>query len=128
MLPASRSRHLLVTTDPVIYGRHFDDAISPAAAAEKLLKRNLSDIAAMGGRPRSAVVSLALPRRVSIVWIRAFYRALARCAQGLDRHVGERLEQSVCNPLFSAFQSFSMWARVRTLRRGQATIHQRLGD
>lgn len=80
VLPASRSRHLLVTTDPVIYGRHFDAAISPAAAAEKLLKRNLSDIAAMGGVPRSAVVSLALPRRVSIDWIRLFYRALGRCA------------------------------------------------
>jgi thiamine-monophosphate kinase len=81
VLPATGSRRLLVTTDPVIYGRHFDDSISPAAAAEKLLKRNLSDIAAMGGVPRSAVVSLALPRRVSIAWIRGFYRALGRCAR-----------------------------------------------
>jgi thiamine-monophosphate kinase len=81
VLPATGARRVLVTTDPVIYGRHFDDSISAAAAAEKLLKRNLSDIAAMGGVPRSAVVSLALPRRVSIVWIRGFYRALGRCAQ-----------------------------------------------
>jgi thiamine-monophosphate kinase len=80
VLPATGAHRLLVTTDPVIYGRHFDDALSPAAAAEKLLKRNLSDIAAMGGVPRSAVVSLALPRRVSIAWIRGFYRALGRCA------------------------------------------------
>jgi len=83
VLPATGPRRLLVTTDPVIYGRHFDDSLSPAAAAEKLLKRNLSDIAAMGGVPRSAVISLALPRRVSITWIRSFYRALGRCA---DRH------------------------------------------
>ncbi len=81
VLPASGKRRLLVTTDPVIYGRHFDDTLPPAAAAEKLLKRNLSDIAAMGGIPRSAVVSLALPRRVSIAWIRGFYRALGRCAR-----------------------------------------------
>ncbi len=81
ILPASGKRRLLITTDPVIYGRHFDDSLSPAAVAEKLLKRNLSDIAAMGGIPRSAVVSLALPRRVSIAWIRGFYRALARCAR-----------------------------------------------
>jgi len=80
VLGGPRGHRLLVTTDPVIYGRHFDDAVSPAGAAEKLLKRNLSDIAAMGGRPRAAVVSLALPRRVSIAWIRAFYRALGRCA------------------------------------------------
>ena len=81
VLPSTGSRRLLVTTDPVIYGRHFDDSLSPAAAAEKLLKRNLSDIAAMGGVPRSAVVSLALPRRVSLAWIRGFYRALGRCAR-----------------------------------------------
>ncbi|HLP08510.1 MAG TPA: thiamine-phosphate kinase [Opitutaceae bacterium] len=81
VLPPTGSRRVLVTTDPVIYGRHFDDSISAAAAAEKLLKRNLSDIAAMGGTPRAAVVSLALPRRVSIAWIREFYRALGRCAR-----------------------------------------------
>ncbi len=80
VLPASGKRRLLVTTDPVLYGRHFDDSLAPAAAAAKLLKRNLSDIAAMGGDPRSAVVWLALPRRVSIAWIRGFYRALGRCA------------------------------------------------
>ena len=81
VLPATRGRRLLLTTDPVIYGRHFDDTVAPAAAAEKLLKRNLSDIAAMGGTPRAAVVSLALPRHVSIRWIGAFYRALGRCAR-----------------------------------------------
>ncbi len=80
VLPGTGKRRQLVTTDPVLYGRHFDDSLTPAAAAEKLLKRNLSDIAAMGGVPKSAVVSLALPRRVSVAWIRDFYRALGRCA------------------------------------------------
>ena len=81
VLPPTGARRVLGTTDPVIYGRHFDDSISAASAAEKLLKRNLSDIAGMGGTPRAAVVSLALPRRVSLAWIRGFYRALGRCAQ-----------------------------------------------
>ncbi|MFT3828498.1 MAG: thiamine-phosphate kinase [Opitutaceae bacterium] len=84
VLPATRARRVLITTDPVIYGRHFDDSLSAAGAAAKLLKRNLSDIAAMGGTPRAAVVSLALPRRVSIAWIRGFYLALGRCARRYD--------------------------------------------
>lgn len=50
VLAPSRGRQL-ITVDPVIYGRHFDDAVPPRGVAEKLLKRNLSDIAAMGGRP-----------------------------------------------------------------------------
>lgn len=67
----------LVTADPIIYGRHFDDTVSPEQAAAKLLRRNLSDIAAMGGVPSHAVVSLALDSQVSISWIKPFYTELA---------------------------------------------------
>ena len=80
VLPPSRFPQL-VTVDPVIYGEHFDDAISPGAAGEKLFKRNLSDIAAMGGRPRAAVVSLALDDTVKQAWLEGFYRGLARIAR-----------------------------------------------
>jgi thiamine-monophosphate kinase len=71
----------LVTTDPVIYGQHFDDAVAPSAVGAKLLKRNLSDIAAMGGRPVAAVLSLAMSPATSIRWLRGFYRGLAACAR-----------------------------------------------
>jgi thiamine-monophosphate kinase len=76
VLPAMPG-HSLLTVDPVIYGEHFDDAVSPRAAGEKLLKRNLSDIAAMGGRPVAAVVALAFDGRLKIRWLAAFYRGLA---------------------------------------------------
>jgi thiamine-monophosphate kinase len=71
----------LVTTDPVIYGRHFDDSVPPRAVGAKLLKRNLSDIAAMGGKPVAAVVSLVLARDTSLAWLRDFYLGLAACAR-----------------------------------------------
>src|SRR4051812_22903627 len=73
-------RHQLVTTDPVIYGQHFDDTVSARQAGAKLLKRNLSDIAAMGGRPVAAVVSLALAPQTNIRWLEQFYRGLAAAA------------------------------------------------
>ena len=76
VLPAS-SRRQLVTVDPVIYGKHFDDSVSPREIGEKLLKRNLSDIAAMGGRPRVAVIALALDTKINTSWLAAFYRGLA---------------------------------------------------
>ena len=74
-------RRQLVTTDPVIYGQHFDDTVPARAVGAKLLKRNLSDIAAMGGRPVAAVVSLALAPATRVAWLREFYRGLARCAE-----------------------------------------------
>jgi thiamine-monophosphate kinase len=70
----------VITVDPVIYGRHFDDSVPAAAAGAKLLKRNLSDLAAMGAKPNAAVVALTLDRRVQTQWLAKFYRGLAKCA------------------------------------------------
>lgn len=80
VLPAARGRQL-ITVDPVIYGRHFDASVPPRAAGAKLLKRNLSDLAAMGGRPTTAVLSLMLDARVSRHWLEQFYRGLAASAR-----------------------------------------------
>jgi len=80
VIPPTR-RHQLVTTDPVIYGRHFDQTIPARSVGAKLLKRNLSDIAAMGGRPVAAVVSLAMAPETSLAWLRGFYLGLAATAR-----------------------------------------------
>lgn len=80
VVPA-QGRTLLVTTDPVIFGRHFDATVPAAAVGAKLLKRNLSDIAAMGGRPVAAVVSLALAAETSLAWLRSFHHGLAETAR-----------------------------------------------
>ena len=84
VLPAS-ARQQVITVDPVIYGRHFDDQVPPRAVGAKLLKRNLSDLAAMGAQPTAAVVALTLDPRVSLSWLEKFYRGLASCAR--DYHV-----------------------------------------
>ncbi len=76
VVPAGRAAQL-ITVDPVIYGEHIDDTVPPRAGGEKLFKRNLSDIAAMGGRPRAAVVALALDSHVKFAWLEEFYRGLA---------------------------------------------------
>ncbi|MEN9636858.1 MAG: hypothetical protein RL077_5262 [Verrucomicrobiota bacterium] len=80
VLPASHRRQL-ITVDPVIFGRHFDETVAPRAVGAKLLKRNLSDLAAMGGRPTAAVLALTLDPRVSRDWLEAFYRGLAQTAR-----------------------------------------------
>lgn len=80
VLPASRRRQLL-TVDPVILGRHFDEQAAPASVGAKLLKRNVSDIAAMGGQPRHAVIALTLDPRISRRWLGQFHRGLAAAAR-----------------------------------------------
>ena len=40
---------------------------------------NLSDIAAMGGRPTFALISLAVPGSLEVSWVEEFYRGLEAC-------------------------------------------------
>jgi thiamine-monophosphate kinase len=77
VIPPARGRELL-TVDPVVAGVHFDGRVPAREVGAKLLKRNLSDIAAMGGRPRAAVVALALDGRVSLAWLAEFHKGLSR--------------------------------------------------
>lgn len=50
----------LITVDALVSGIHFEAEADPAAVADKLLRVNLSDIAAMGGRPTYALLTLAV--------------------------------------------------------------------
>ena len=60
---AATSPALLVTTDMLLEGSHFVLAeAGPRRVGRKAMAVNLSDIAAMGGRPSTAFVSVGLPR------------------------------------------------------------------
>jgi thiamine-monophosphate kinase len=126
VLPPTR-RTQLVTTDPVIHGRHFDDTVPPRAAGAKLLKRNLRDIAAMGGRPVAAVLSLALAPATNVAWLREFYLGLAACAR---RHrvkiVGGDITQAPAG-FFGAFLTLHGEATAsRVITRNGARIRDHL--
>jgi thiamine-monophosphate kinase len=63
VLRASPGRETLVTTDMLMDGRHFRlEEAGPEAVGCKALAVNVSDIAAMAGRPTAAFVAVALPR------------------------------------------------------------------
>ncbi|WP_028536328.1 thiamine-phosphate kinase [Paludibacterium yongneupense] len=64
---------LHVSTDMLVEGRHFFPDVDPFALGHKTLAVNLSDMAAMGARPRWALLSLALPA-VDPEWLGAFAR------------------------------------------------------
>lgn len=68
---------LLAAVDQVIAGVHFlSEGTAPERAGAKLMKRNLSDIAAMGGTPRWALLAFAA-RGCSESWGLEFCRGAA---------------------------------------------------
>lgn len=63
-------RHWLVTTDILIERVHFDRSWHPPSLlGRKSIAVNLSDIAAMGGTPHYALVSIALPEQIERDWV-----------------------------------------------------------
>lgn len=79
--PPPCGKKLLWTTDLLVEGIDFRlDMSGPERIGAKALGVNLSDIAAMGGRPLAFVISLGLPRKVSARWVSAFYKGLMRMA------------------------------------------------
>ena len=73
---------VLVTTDFSLQGIHFRlDWHSPESVGHRCLARGLSDIAAMGGEPVAAFLSVALPRDLPQSWVGRFSRSLIRLAE-----------------------------------------------
>jgi len=80
--PWKEDASLLVTTDLLIEDIHFLRAkISPRDLGYKSLAVNLSDIAAMGGTPESAYLSLGIPHDIDVEWLDKFYEGLGELAE-----------------------------------------------
>jgi len=83
-LPGKQSGNadILVTTDFTLEGIHFRRDWHPAeSVGHRCLARGLSDIAAMGGEPIAAFLSLALPRDLPQAWVGRFARSLISLAE-----------------------------------------------
>jgi len=72
---------ILAKVDSQVEDVHFlRSGISPHQLGRRALAINLSDIAASGGRPRWALVSLALPTDIEVAWVDGLYQGL--CEEG----------------------------------------------
>ncbi len=82
VLAGEKRTDWVVTTDLMIEDVHFLRQMQPPrAVGHKALARSLSDIAAMGGVPRYALVALAVPPELASRWVKQFFDgalALAR--------------------------------------------------
>src|SRR5580704_10136532 len=77
-----KEKDTLVTTDFTLEGIHFRQDWHPAeSVGHRCLARGLSDIAAMGGEPVAAFLSLALPRELPQSWVGRFSRSLIRLGE-----------------------------------------------
>lgn len=116
-------KKLVVTTDTMVEGVHWLPVQSPSTVARKLLRVNLSDLAAMGAEPWVYTLNTALGSETGSGWLEQF-------AQGLSvdqDHFGIGLaggdSVSTSGPAVVTITAFGLLpADADGLRRSSATV------
>ena len=78
---SSGNRQLLLKTDCVVEGMHFLPGTDPELIGRKALARAVSDIAAMGGTPLHALVTLFVHADRPVSQVEGIYRGMGRLAR-----------------------------------------------
>ena len=85
VLRVPKDHEILVTTDFSLEGVHFRrEWHPPESVGHRCLARGLSDIAAMGGEPMAAFLSLALPANLPQSWVDRFLKGLLSLANRFE--------------------------------------------
>lgn len=115
---------LVTTVDAIVAGVHFLPDDPPETIARKLMRVNLSDLAAMGARPRAGFLTCAFPKGVEDGWIEAFVAGLAADVAVFSFPIAGGDTVSTPGPA-----TFSLTA-LGTVRRGAAVLRSgaRPGD
>ena len=119
LLQIPDGHQLAVSVDTLVAGVHFPADAEPELIAERALRTNLSDLAAMGAEPLWFTLALTLPE-ANENWLRSFSRGLFKCARqyGIALVGGD----TTSGPLSITIQVMGATLPERTLRRDGANV------
>lgn len=75
---------LLLKTDAMVAGVHFLPETPAESVGWKAVARVVSDFAAMGGKPKHFLVTLAVATETPLEWVENLYRGIGRCLEAHD--------------------------------------------
>lgn len=123
ILPYTEGHVLLITTDALVEGIHFLlDKISPYDLGHKAMAVNVSDIAAKGGVPFAATISLSMPKTTTLEWLQEFYRGLQETAESSGAEIVGGDTTGSPGPLFISITVLGKMAKAQVKRRSAAKI------
>lgn len=120
-VPGRRERQLL-KTDCLVEGVHFRRDHAPELVGRKALARAISDIAACGGKPDAALVTVAAPGDLPVSYLEGIYAGLVRTARrfGVSIVGGETARSPGGLFLSVALTGWVKPGRLATRRGGRA--------
>src|SRR6266404_3669688 len=117
---------LVITVDAIVEGVHYLPEDPPDLVARKLLRVNLSDLAAMGARPLHYVLTTALPAELGPEWLARFAAGLAED----QRHFGVALlggdSVATAGPAVLSLTALGEVATGAEMRRSSAKAGDRI--
>lgn len=113
---------LVVTTDALVAGVHFLNEDPPELIGKKLLRVNLSDLAAKGARPFAYLLTAALPKDVTAEWLARFSHGLAEDQDEFIVHLIGGDTVSTPGPMTASITAIGKLREGRMVRRKGARV------
>ena len=126
LVACAPGRRLVVTVDAIVAGVHYLPDDPPDLVARKLLRVNLSDLAAMGARPLHYLLTTALPASHGDDWVARFAAGLGEDQRryGVDLLGGDSV--STPGPATFSLTAIGEVAEGAEIRRSGARPGERI--
>jgi thiamine-monophosphate kinase len=88
IIPFTKTKDMLITSDMSVEGTHFSRKyFKPFEIGARSMAVNISDICAMGGYPRYAIVSIGFPSSIKKTYIDLIYRGISNYAENYSTDI-----------------------------------------
>ena len=126
LLDVPEGKQLVITKDAISAGVHFIGNEDAALIAKKLLRVNLSDLAAMGATPLCYFLAIMLPKNIEEVWIARFAEGLAEDQRRYDIHLAGGDTISTHGALSFSITAVGIVEKGRALTRSSAQLGDKI--
>lgn len=120
VIPVPDGHDLVVTKDAIVAGVHYLPDDPADLVARKLMRVNLSDLAAMGARPVGVLTACAFPKGLDEAWIDGFAAGLAADVDAFDCPVLGGDTVSTSGPAVFSLTALGALPKGQALRRAGA--------
>jgi thiamine-monophosphate kinase len=121
LLPGRTGFETAMTVDAMVAGVHFLPDDPADDIARKLIRVNVSDLAAMGARPVAYLMMVAIPPTIDDAWLESFVAGLAADQKRFGIHLVGGDTVATSGPLVLSVTAVGEVAEGRALRRGGAS-------
>lgn len=115
-------RSMIVTVDTIVGGVHFLPDDPADLIARKLIRVNLSDLAAKGAVPHASLLALSLPSDTSRSWIKSFGDGLSRDLNEFSMPLIGGDTVSTSGPVTASLTTFGLVHGANVPQRGKGRV------